>query len=76
MGGNEYGENRVEDDVRPYSSNERANEYIRSYMKHHSWNNKGIPRNAKNAKELAHVQDFACGSPYVSCAPSHREGLQ
>ena len=23
-------------DVRPYDSNERANEYIRSYMKHHS----------------------------------------
>ena len=25
-------------------------------------NNEGIPRNAKNAKELAHVQDFVCGA--------------
>ena len=38
--------------------NKRADEYIRSYMKHHSSNNEGILRNAKNAKELAHVQDF------------------
>ena len=35
-GGNEYREGRVEGDVRLYDSNERANEYIRSYMKHHS----------------------------------------
>ena len=35
-GGNEYREGRVGGDVRPYDSNERANEYIPSHMKHHS----------------------------------------
>ena len=34
-GGNEYCEGREGGDVRPYDSTERANEYIRSYMKHH-----------------------------------------
>ena len=34
-GGNEYREGREEGDVRPYNSTKRANEYIRSYMKHH-----------------------------------------
>ena len=29
-------EGHVEDDVRPYDSNERANEHIRGYMKHYS----------------------------------------
>ncbi len=33
-GGNEYREGREGSDVRPYDSTERANEYIRSYMKH------------------------------------------
>ena len=32
-GGNEYREGREESDVRPYNSAERANTYIRSYMK-------------------------------------------
>ena len=51
-------------DVRLYNSNERANEYICCYKKHHKVvDNEGIPRDAKNAKELAHVQDLACGSP-------------
>ena len=35
-GGNKYREDRVGGDVRSYDSNERANEYIRSYIKHHS----------------------------------------
>ena len=48
--GNEYRENSEGGDIRPYDPTKRANSYIRSYMKHHSWNNKGIPRNAKNAK--------------------------
>ena len=62
-GGNEYRKGRVGGDVRPYESNERANKYIRSYIKHQSWKYEGIPKNAKNAKELAHVQDFVRGSP-------------
>ncbi len=33
-GGNEYREVREGSDVRLYDSTERANEYIRSYMKH------------------------------------------
>ena len=36
QGGNKYREGRVGGDVRAYDSNERINEYIRSYMKHHS----------------------------------------
>ena len=35
-GGNEYREGREGGDVRSYDSTERANEYIRSYMKNHS----------------------------------------
>ena len=35
-GGNEYREGDEGGDVRPYDSTERANNYIRSYMKHHS----------------------------------------
>ncbi len=34
-GGNEYREGREGSDVRPYDSTERANDYIRSYMKNH-----------------------------------------
>lgn len=34
-GGNEYREGREGGDIRPYNSEERANEYIRNYMKHH-----------------------------------------
>ena len=33
-GGNEYREGREGGDVRLYDSIERANDYIRSYMKH------------------------------------------
>ena len=33
--GNEYREGCEGGDVRPYDSTKRANEYIRSYMKHH-----------------------------------------
>ena len=33
-GGNEYREDREGDDVRPYNSNERTNQYIRSYIKY------------------------------------------
>ena len=35
-GGNEYREGREGSDVRPYDSTERANDYIRSYMKNHA----------------------------------------
>ena len=35
-GGNEYREGRERGDVRPYNSDDRANDYIRSYMKNHS----------------------------------------
>ena len=33
-GGNEYQEGREGGDIRLYDSTERANDYIRSYMKH------------------------------------------
>ena len=34
-GDNEYREGRFGGDIRPYNSNERANKYIRSYIKNH-----------------------------------------
>ena len=35
-GGNEYREGREGGDVRLYNSDDRTNNYIRSYMKNHS----------------------------------------
>ena len=70
-GGNEYREGREGGDVRFYNSTERANEYIRSYMKHHHQKNEAIQEKGQIYQNAKHAKRFsACAgllmSPSVS----------